>query len=308
MAAVTVLMSVFNGMPYLPEAVESILNQTFQDFRFLIINDGSNDGSREYLDGLEDHRVQIVHQVNGGLGSALNTGLAACQTEFIARMDADDISLAPRLEEQVDFLKRQREIGLVGGQISYFIKGDRNGWSPALPCLHERIYKNLLNGEHAMCHATMMCRTTLLKQIGGYRITGVGQDLDMFLRMGEVTRLGNLGKVLLLCRTHSGSANTTRRKEMRERYAHAIHCAQQRAAGSHEVSFDEFLGLWRSRPLWKRVAESMDVYASYQYRLALTDVLGLRRQRGYARMGWAALCSPVRTSQRILRAFRKLSG
>ncbi len=308
MLEVTVIMSVFNGMPYLPDAVESILNQTFQHFKFLIINDGSTDGSRDYIDGLNDHRVQIVHQPNLGLGAALNAGLAACETEFIARMDADDIALAPRLEEQLFFLKCHREIGLIGCQISYIDKDGRRGLSPPLPCLHERIDKNLLNGEHAMCHPAIMCRTSLLKKIGGYRISGVGQDLDMFLRMGEVSRLANLDKVLLLYRTHSGCANTTRRKEMRERCAYAIQCAQQRRAGKHEFSFDEFLGIWRSMPLWQRVAEAMDIYASYQYRLALADILGSHRPRGYARMGWAGLCSPVRTSNRIVRAIRKRSG
>jgi len=308
MEEVTVLMSVLNGMPYLPEAVDSIRYQTFQHFRFLIINDGSTDGSQDYLGGLNDHRIQTIYQSTAGLGAALNAGLALCETEFIARMDADDIALASRLEQEIEFLKCHKEIGLTGCQISYIAKGSRTGMSSQLPCLHERIFEDLLNGEHAMCHPTVMCRTSLLKEIGGYRISGVGQDLDMFLRMGEVSRLANLEKMLLLYRTYEGSVNTTRRREVQERCAHAIQCARQRAVDRAEPSFEEFLGIWRTRPLWQRATESLDIYASYQYRHAVADMLGSHCLRGYARLGWAAVCSPMRAVRRVVRAIRSRNG
>ena len=97
-------MPVHNAMPYLKEAVQSILAQTFPSFKFLIINDGSTDGSAAFLESLRDSRIQLIHQPNRGLGFTLNKGLEYCKTEFIARMDADDVSLPNRLAEQLTFL------------------------------------------------------------------------------------------------------------------------------------------------------------------------------------------------------------
>ncbi len=133
MAEVTVLMAVYNGMPYLPEAVDSILKQTLQDFRFLIINDGSTDGTEDYLNRLTDQRVQVVKGPHRGLGVALNMGLAMCKTEFLARMDSDDIALPTRLEAQLRFLRCHKAVGLVGTRVSYFGTSGRSGFSHPCP-------------------------------------------------------------------------------------------------------------------------------------------------------------------------------
>jgi glycosyltransferase involved in cell wall biosynthesis len=133
MPEVTVLMPVYNGMPFLPEAVDSILNQTLRDFTFLIINDGSTDDTEEYLDRLDDPRLQIVHQPNQGIGAALNAGLALCKTEFIARMDSDDLSLPSRLKAQLDFLNLHKDVGLVGTKFAYLGISGRSGFPPRRP-------------------------------------------------------------------------------------------------------------------------------------------------------------------------------
>ena len=90
---VTVLMTVYNGMPLLEEAVESVLGQTLTDWTLLIVNDGSTDATPQYLNGLNDNRIRVVHQANEGLAGALNTGLELCESEFLARLDADDVAL-----------------------------------------------------------------------------------------------------------------------------------------------------------------------------------------------------------------------
>ena len=92
MSNVSILMAVCNGMPYLPEAVDSIRRQTLAQWTFVIVDDGSTDGSAQYLDGLDDSRIRVLHTPNRGLGAALNRGLALCHTEFVARMDCDDVA------------------------------------------------------------------------------------------------------------------------------------------------------------------------------------------------------------------------
>jgi glycosyltransferase involved in cell wall biosynthesis len=96
---VTILMAVYNGMPYLTEAIDSVLNQTLKDWELLIIDDGSKDDSAAYLDSLTDPRIRVVHQANRGLAGALNRGLELCETEFLGRLDADDVALPTRFEK-----------------------------------------------------------------------------------------------------------------------------------------------------------------------------------------------------------------
>ena len=112
---VTVLMPVYNCEKYLRESIESILNQTFKDFEFLIINDGSSDKSAEIVESYNDNRINFVqNEKNIGLAASLNRGLDIAKGEYIARMDADDISLPERLEKQVRFMETNPQIGICG--------------------------------------------------------------------------------------------------------------------------------------------------------------------------------------------------
>jgi hypothetical protein len=118
---VSVVMSVFNGEPYLHEALESILNQTFRDFEFIIINDGSTDGSATVLESYRksDSRLRVYHQENRGVGESLNRGCGLAQGKYIARMDADDIATSGRLMRQVEFMEGHPEVDVVGGAVEF---------------------------------------------------------------------------------------------------------------------------------------------------------------------------------------------
>ena len=120
---ISILMSVYNGEKYLHAAVDSILKQTFKDFEFIIINDGSIDRSREILESYQDERIVLIHQENKGLTRALNKGLSLAKGEFIARMDADDSCKPERLEKQVAFLRENPGIVLLGSNC-FNIDGD----------------------------------------------------------------------------------------------------------------------------------------------------------------------------------------
>ena len=112
---VTVLMSVYNGERYLHESIESILNQTFKDFGFLIINDGSTDNTPKILKSYKDQRIKIISNKNNlGLTKSLNKGIKLAKGEYIARQDVDDVSLSERLEKQVKFLNSYPSYAAVG--------------------------------------------------------------------------------------------------------------------------------------------------------------------------------------------------
>ena len=307
MPRLSVLMTVYNGMPYLPAAVESILGQTFADFEFIIVNDGSTDATVEYLAGLTDPRIQIVHRENGGTAAAANEGLTHCSGEYLARVDADDISLPTRFAEQVAFLDVNNEVGLVGTQMAPL--GDTGvGSSLRLPTEHEEIYQAMIEGRHGLGHANIMMRTALLKEIGGYWSLRLQDAWDMMLRMGEVSKLANLPTVLHHYRVHTGSLNGKGMRRMRTSIDYACELARRRQAGLPELSFVQFEADRSARPLLSRAREAIGLHARCQYRLALAEIHGRRRVIGYGRLAWAALCSPELTAERIARMVKPKSA
>jgi len=111
---ISVVMSVYNGEKYLREAIDSILSQTFHDFEFIIIDDGSNDGSAEVVRSYTDSRIRFVQQENRGLAAALNRGVLLARSGLIARMDQDDISMPDRFEKQYEYLQKHKEVVALG--------------------------------------------------------------------------------------------------------------------------------------------------------------------------------------------------
>lgn len=126
---VTVLMSVYNGERYLREAMDSIIGQTFADFQFLIINDGSTDSSVEIIQSYADSRVRLIHNdANMGLTASLNKGLELSLGDYIARMDADDISRPERLALQVRFMDANPKVGVCGSWVQFISKENKSIW------------------------------------------------------------------------------------------------------------------------------------------------------------------------------------
>lgn len=296
----SVLMTVYNGMPYLPKAVDSILSQDFTDFEFIIVDDGSTDETSTYFKQLSDPRVLILSQENGGTAAASNFGLSRCRGEYLARMDADDITLPTRLGKQVRFLDENPAVGILGTQLACM--GEcRTGKSLNLPCSNATIRQSLLRGKHALCHPTLMMRTQLLWEIGGYWKLRLIDDWDMMLRMTEITQAHNLNEVLHHYRVHRGSLNGSRMKEMRFAYDYSIDAAIRRQESRTSISPEEFRQSLSKRPLAARIFACLEIYARSQYRLAIADILGNAVWMGYTRLAIAALCQPGMAWARLKR-------
>ena len=211
---VSVVMAVHNGERFLAEAVESILNQTFSDFEFLIIDDGSTDGSSAILSAYaaRDARIRLISQPNQGLTRSLNAGIKLARGEYIARFDADDISLPQRFALQVSAFRSDLTLILIGSDVELITDDGLFLGARGNATDHREIRKKLLLGDgSALTHPAVMIRQSALKAIGGYDESfAVGQDLDLFLRLSEVGRVGNLPDRLLLWRQHNSSVNRTR--------------------------------------------------------------------------------------------------
>lgn len=203
-------MPVYNADRYLARAVDSILGQSFPDFELICVDDGSTDRSSAILDRFarQDGRLKVVRRGNTGIVGALNDGLATAAGRFIARMDADDISLPDRLRLQVAHLEAHPLSVIVGSAARAIDSDDDPIADMAAPETHEQIETQLLAGNSlALVHPSVCIRTDALRRIGGYR-PSTSEDLDMFLRICEVGRAANLSDVLLLYRQHLQSLTT----------------------------------------------------------------------------------------------------
>jgi glycosyltransferase involved in cell wall biosynthesis len=201
--AVSVVMPAYNAAPFVEEAVDSILAQTFDDFEFIIIDDGSTDDTGKILKSFEksDPRIQVITQENQGVALALNVGLERAQGRYIARMDADDIALPNRFEEQVRFMDANPQIGVCGTHATIF--GDHNHiWQSDTD--NRRMQAWLFFGP-VFCHPTVFLRREILLRSGirydpSYK---VGQDFKMWQELSRVTQFANLPKPLLRYRNHN---------------------------------------------------------------------------------------------------------
>lgn len=216
--AISVLMSVYNAGRYLRPAIESILAQSFADFEFIIIDDGSADASPEVLRdyAMRDPRIRLTVRPNFGLTRTLNEGLASARGEFVARMDCDDVSLPDRFEKQLAFMRADPSLVCVGGCFELIDGKGRLLTRLRPPADDESIQKLLLRGHTAICHPAAMMRRDAVNQVGGYDpYFKTTQDLDLWLRLGEVGKLGNVPEVVLKFRQHETSVSETKREEQR---------------------------------------------------------------------------------------------
>lgn len=203
----SVIMPVRNGMPFLKDSVNSILSQSYKNFRFFIVNDASEDDSLIYLNSLSDNRIIIVENNGKGIAEALNTGLLLVESKYVAVMDSDDISDVRRFEKQIDSLENDSELVLVGTSIKYF--SDTNfmrSWKVNLPTADKKIKEGIIKGEYVFSHPTIMMRTEAIRKIGGYNESAFPiYDHDMYLRLSTKGKYTNLNQCYTYIRIHKNS-------------------------------------------------------------------------------------------------------
>ena len=194
---VTVLMSVYNGEKYLREAVDSILAQTFKDFEFIIINDGSTDKTAEILKSYKDARIKIVNNdKNIGLTKSLNKGLKMARGKYIARQDADDISFPKRLETQVRYLEEHKSIIAVGTCINRIDDYGETIGSFIFPISPIDIRLNLLFGRWVFAHGSIMFCNSTINPIRYDENVLYAQDYDLWLKLSRKFSMANIKELL----------------------------------------------------------------------------------------------------------------
>jgi glycosyltransferase involved in cell wall biosynthesis len=218
---VSVVMPVYNGGRYLPEAIESILNQTFSHFELIIIDDGSIDNSWDILTtyAAQDSRIVLSRNPeNIKLIKTLNRGLSLARGQYIARMDADDISLPERLERQVAYLQRHPEVGLLG--TGYYRLNDEGKRSLRQPPLTDTEIRWKLLFGNIWCHPSIMFRSQLF-ETGElvYRLFTHAEDYELWTRLLQHTCGATLRVPLVIYRVHDSSVCTMYCEEQTEMVA-----------------------------------------------------------------------------------------
>jgi len=213
---VTVLMPIYNGERYLRQSIESILNQTFRDFEFLIVDDASNDASRDIIRSYDDPRIILIENVhNLGLNKTLNRGLALARGEYIARQDQDDISHLTRLEKQVTFLNDHPEIVLLGTRVNNIDGNGRKASSYGYYIVSSELaIRWQVMFDNPFVHSTVMMRSEMVRQMGGYEDHfQYCEDYDLFSRLVRSYKATNLKEPLFDYRYHPDSMTPNSTKE-----------------------------------------------------------------------------------------------
>lgn len=198
---INVIMSVYNGMPYLEEAVESVLNQTYKNFKFIIVDDASTDDTLKYLKSLKDRRIKLIrNKKNFGLAASLNIALQRTQGDYIARMDADDVSKPERLATQIGFMKKNPKVDICGSFVEVINEKGKVIGKLKKPISDKDIKKELF-WLTPLLHPTWFVKKKVFKNLNGYdEKWDYVEDFEFLVRAKDY-QMGNIPKYLLLFRS-----------------------------------------------------------------------------------------------------------
>ena len=282
---VTFLMPAFNAMPLLRETIRSMQSQTLRDFAAIIVDDGSTDGTGDYLDSLGDSRFRIVHQENTGYVEALNRGADLVQTKYFARIDADDLALPQRLEKQVAFLEQHHDVAIVASRIGYIFGQNRRfrmkigPWqkSPSFaPPMVDRPFWNPSTDGETVTHSSVTLRTDAFLSVEKYRDLAPAEDTDLWLRLHDAGyKLACLDEILALYRVGAGSVSSQAYSRQMQilryaRHSHALRCQKQ-----PDISFQDYAAAHPLKP-----EEEASVLARLRLRNAMGELLSGRFVKG----------------------------
>lgn len=274
---ITVLLSCYNGERWLAEAVDSVLNQTFQDFEFIIVDDGSTDNSRKIITSyaVQDPRIIVIVKGNTGLADSLNVGIKKARGKWIARLDADDICLPMRLELQLAMAKAKPGAVFIGAGLFLIDEVGNASKSFSYPRKHETLLKSLTNMGSFPAHSSAFYRADIVLEIGGYRPRiRRSQDWDLWLRLSEKGALTSIAEPLIKLRLHSGQISheeSGRRQIIDSRCAVTSYWIRRMGYPDPVNADDETFVKFHSWMVER--LEQEDLFAFYKYKLSIKTFL-----------------------------------
>lgn len=233
-------MSVYNGEKYLVEAIESILIQTYKNFEFIIVNDGSKDNSVEIIKNYmkKDNRIVLIDRENKGLPYSLNEGISIAKGQYIARMDADDISLSNRFEKQIKYME-ENKIDVCGSYIKLF--GDNTKEQIVKYSIYHDDIKFRLLFMSSLAHPTVIFKKKVFEKVE-YRVDyKVAQDYQLWCDIVNANfKIGNIPEILLNYREHEAQASIEKFKRQHDT-AHEISLNYAKSLGTNEIELHNII-------------------------------------------------------------------
>ena len=207
---ISVVMPTFNAQKYISISIESILNQTFSNFEFIIIDDASTDNTLKIIEkySKKDKRIKIIKNKNNlNIGGSLNKGIKHSRSNFIARMDADDIALSNRLKLQYELMQKDTNLAVVGGYISVINENGENLYIRKYPTENEKIKKAFFR-YMPFAHPSVMIRKNFFNEVGGYDPKkSPSEDMDLWIKLGVKHSFGNIDRPVLKYRLIKDSSS-----------------------------------------------------------------------------------------------------
>lgn len=291
---VSVVIPVFNAERYLDQAIESISTQTLKDIEILLIDDRSTDGSVEICKrhARNDSRIQTISRnENGGIAKALNDGLRVARGQFIARMDADDIAMPSRLQDQLAYMSLSTDVGVCGTAYEV-IDEHGNTISRKVPVTDAARVVAMLRFCSPIAHPTWMMRREVVSMLGGYRDLAPAEDYDFLMRVvGAGWKVNNIRSLGLKYRVSSSS--TSSRGALRQRLA--FNYVRQLHAQGRKFDRHEYVRMLESRRSFEKVHQLSETWMNKAVRLKHT---------GKAYFIFLALCAVLISPYQMQFVFR----
>ena len=284
----SVILPVYNGLPFLSEAIRSLLSQSFQDFKILVIDNGSTDGTSEFIYELKNENIKYFRLNEPDLVKALNKGIELSETQFTARMDSDDISHPKRFEKQINYLLENQEIDIVGTNGYYISSNGLRQVKINLPLRHDKIIHAMLKKRSAIIHGSAMFRTEVFNSNNFYDARYFPcEDYKLFLRVGDRFKFANIKEHLYFFRVRENSIMSTHIKDSIK-----IYYSINRKYENKYYNLKENMEIESNSKL--RTFEKIDVFSVSIYRRGLYYFLNVNSILGIIYFIIASIMNPLR--------------
>ncbi len=304
---ISVLMSVRNGLPFVREAIASIIAQTFTDWEFAIVDNASTDGTAAAIEEIaaREPRIRFIRNpADLGHSGGLNRGLEICRGLWVARMDADDVALPNRFERQLEFLRQNPDVK-VASCLAYYINQHSTIIGKTVHDLTTReAFQRYLNANLAIgiLHPGAMILRELLVKAGGYREAfGPANDIDLWGRLADAGALILVQpECLMQYRVHNGSISAQDFRLARLKYQWARDCMRARRKGAREPAWEEYVAQRQNAQWWLRLNRWRKTNARRLYRQSAQEFISDHVFRAALQVGLATLLQPSYTVPRLL--------
>jgi glycosyltransferase involved in cell wall biosynthesis len=312
MNTVSVLMPVYNAQKFIEDAIRSVLEQTFGEFDFYIINDASNDNSKKIIEKYSaiDPRIKFIDlKENKGMAYALNLGLKISNSEWIVRMDADDIMLPNRIERQLDFLKNNSGVKVASCRAYYIDLNNRILGKTANHLKNIQDFNELINKNEVigLLHPGVIMHRETVLFYGGYRGKfWPAEDIDLWTRLSENgCQILIQDEILMYYRIHPDSAVTSDFFNTRLQYEWVRACKRARMENKAEPSKEVFLNEWNSLGRLKLLNNYRKMYSKKNYREAGFYLISHKYLKGIINLLKAIVLQPEYVLRRLINQLLK---